>query len=113
MREIRLLVDHLIDPAGSTSVAPTRTITVAWSRGTSINRRSIPPLYIITYFGERSCCLDGVVDDDDESLPAPFVINFGSTTTDRQRSGSPWPYSDDDTIDIAGVQFSGGGGAAI
>ncbi|KAJ1263427.1 hypothetical protein BS78_09G183700 [Paspalum vaginatum] len=47
-----------------------------------------PSVYLITYFGEHTCCRDGAI----EPPPAPFVINFGCSSG----SGSPWPPSCDD-----------------
>ncbi|KAL6619058.1 hypothetical protein ACP70R_034197 [Stipagrostis hirtigluma subsp. patula] len=50
-----------------------------------------PSVYLITYFGEHTCCRDAA-----DEPPAPFVINFGSGTRDGQPSGSPWPSCEDD-----------------
>ncbi|PAN18976.1 hypothetical protein PAHAL_3G239400 [Panicum hallii] len=50
-----------------------------------------PSVFLITYFGDHTCCRG-----DDEPL-APFVINFGSSSSDGQPSrSSPWPSCDDD-----------------
>ena len=50
-----------------------------------------PSVFFITYFGDHTCCRG-----DDEPL-APFVINFGSSSSDGQASrSSPWPSCDDD-----------------
>lgn len=50
-----------------------------------------PTVYLITYFGEHTC-----FHHDDES-PAPFVINFGSSTCgDRQLKVSPGPSCEED-----------------
>lgn len=55
-----------------------------------------PCVYLITYFGEHTCCRDD--DAVEPPAPAPFVINFGlsGATSDGQPSGSPWPSCDDD-----------------
>ncbi|KAI5018965.1 hypothetical protein ZWY2020_043853 [Hordeum vulgare] len=56
-------------------------------------------LYIITYFGDHTCCQgdDGAVAaaEEEDVKMKPFVINFGSVTTASSTSGSPWQNSDD------------------
>ncbi|XP_062232584.1 transcription factor WRKY45-2-like [Phragmites australis] len=54
-----------------------------------------PSVYLITYFGEHTCCRG------DDEPPAPFVINFGSSTRDEQPSGSPWPSCEDDGLVVS------------
>ena len=53
-----------------------------------------PSVFLITYFGEHTCCRD----DDVAESPAPFVINFAASTRDRQQliCGSLWSSSCDD-----------------
>ncbi|KAM3404757.1 hypothetical protein ACQJBY_007703 [Aegilops geniculata] len=54
-------------------------------------------LYVITYFGDHTCCQgDGVVAaaEEEDVKMQPFVINFGSATA-SSTSGSPWQNSDD------------------
>ncbi|KAL6841420.1 hypothetical protein ACP4OV_028938 [Aristida adscensionis] len=64
-----------------------------------------PSVYLITYFGDHTCCRRD--DGDDEPPPAPFVvINFGSGTRDdagQPAGGSPWPSSCDDDGVVAAV----------
>ncbi|CAN6337287.1 unnamed protein product [Urochloa humidicola] len=54
-----------------------------------------PSVFLITYFGDHTCCRN------DDEPPPQFVINFGSSTSDRQPSiGSPWPSCDDDVLEV-------------
>lgn len=54
--------------------------------------------YLITYFGEHTCCCR----DDAVEAPAPFVIDFGLSAAacddglQLPQYGSPWPSCDDD-----------------
>ncbi|GJM88868.1 hypothetical protein PR202_ga05442 [Eleusine coracana subsp. coracana] len=53
-------------------------------------------VYLITYFGEHTCCRH------DDEPPAPFVINFGSSTCgDGQPNVSPWSSCGDDDDGLA------------
>jgi len=54
---------------------------------------SDPSVFLVTYFGEHTCCRG----DDVAQSPAPFVINFGGSTRDGQQltRGSPWSSSCD------------------
>ncbi|GJM88870.1 hypothetical protein PR202_ga05444 [Eleusine coracana subsp. coracana] len=57
-----------------------------------------PSVFLITYFGEHTCCSDNNVDE----VLAPLVINFGSSSTrDGQPSGSPWPSCHDDGLVVS------------
>ncbi|TVU19872.1 EcWRKY-7, partial [Eragrostis curvula] len=55
-----------------------------------------PSVYLITYFGKHTCGRD----NNNDEPPAPFVINFSSSSTarDRQPSRSPWPSCDDGAV---------------
>ncbi|TKW26723.1 hypothetical protein SEVIR_3G208800v4 [Setaria viridis] len=54
-----------------------------------------PSLFLITYFGDHTCCRD------DDEPPAPFVINFSSSSSDGKPSGSPWPSCDGDGLVVS------------
>nr|CAB3461176.1 unnamed protein product [Digitaria exilis] len=57
-----------------------------------------PSVFLINYFGDHTCCRD-----DDDERPAPFVINFGSSTSDgqpQQSGGSPWSSCGDDGLQV-------------
>ncbi|TVU19858.1 EcWRKY-66, partial [Eragrostis curvula] len=58
-----------------------------------------PSVYLITYFGKHTCGRDS----NNDEQPAPFVINFSSSTTKDvgKPSGSPWPSSDDDGVVVS------------
>ncbi|XP_037419168.1 probable WRKY transcription factor 70 [Triticum dicoccoides] len=59
-----------------------------------------PSLYVITYFGDHTCCQGdaaGAVLEAEDVKMQPFVINFGSATAS---SGSPWLSSPSDTDDV-------------
>lgn len=49
-----------------------------------------PSVFLVTYFGDHTCCHG----DDNDEQPAPFVINFGSST----RNGQPSRSCDDDDL---------------
>ncbi|CAN6332692.1 unnamed protein product [Urochloa humidicola] len=57
-----------------------------------------PSIFLITYFGDHTCCRD------EDEPPARFVINFGSSTSDgghgQPSTGSPWPSSDDGSVEV-------------
>uniref|UniRef100_A0ACD5U254 Uncharacterized protein n=1 Tax=Avena sativa TaxID=4498 RepID=A0ACD5U254_AVESA len=62
-----------------------------------------PSLYVITYFGEHTCCHgDNAVLDCEDAKMQPFVINFGSAAAAAATSGGgspPWLSSCSDDGD--------------